>query len=545
MEISRHFVTLKGRWGTRQVHYRRAGQGPAVLLLHQSPQSSAEFEAPMRRHAREFTLIAPDTPGYGQSDPLGPDRVSIGEFAAALGEFVDALGLRRFGVYGFHTGACIGTWLAAARPQQVTAVSAQGLPRLTEEEQRDIVANYLPPFLPSWDGSHLAWLWSRTRGQLVFYPWYRHSAEAAISIDMPDATVLHAGAMELMRAGDHYATAYRAAFESDPRTVLPGLRARLLVTAGDADPLREHFGRLGDLPAGARVEAAANSSAAFDLALEHLRIHPGDAPPSAPATAAVAQRWWRRMITTPAGPVHLRLRGGSGRPLVLVHGAGECSDNLMRLGAQYSGPLVLPDLPGHGISPPQDGDAVAAGAAVLDHLLDDADALVATGAGAAVALSTRRTDRPLTLIDVPALGEDLRQSFATEGFPDLSPVWHGGHLQAAWQLVGDSKLHFPWFRRDRAHRLAGERELDPRRLQLEMLALFQSVAGWPGLGRTALDFPWLERLRDWRGPLTLAAPEGSGLLEPTRALAGGHRFVRLPRAPDRWLQVLVMPPEAD
>ncbi|MGZ7144859.1 alpha/beta fold hydrolase, partial [Streptococcus pyogenes] len=83
--------TIDGRWGPRQVHYRRSGQGPALVLLHQSPQSSRELAALMQRWSVHFTLIAPDTPGYGQSDPLGPASLGIADFAEALGEFVDAI----------------------------------------------------------------------------------------------------------------------------------------------------------------------------------------------------------------------------------------------------------------------------------------------------------------------------------------------------------------------------------------------------------------------------------------------------------------------
>ena len=41
--ITRHFVSIRGKYGDRQVHYRRAGDGPALVLLHQSPQSSLEY----------------------------------------------------------------------------------------------------------------------------------------------------------------------------------------------------------------------------------------------------------------------------------------------------------------------------------------------------------------------------------------------------------------------------------------------------------------------------------------------------------------------
>ena len=65
--LQRHFVMVRGQYGTRQVHYRRGGQGPVVLLLHQSPQSSREMEPLIEAWGQSFTLIAPDSPGYGFS----------------------------------------------------------------------------------------------------------------------------------------------------------------------------------------------------------------------------------------------------------------------------------------------------------------------------------------------------------------------------------------------------------------------------------------------------------------------------------------------
>ena len=62
---SRH---LKGR----QVHYRRAGSGAPVLLLHQTPAFLVRAMLPLMRFlAPRFTVIAPDMPGYGASDRLG------------------------------------------------------------------------------------------------------------------------------------------------------------------------------------------------------------------------------------------------------------------------------------------------------------------------------------------------------------------------------------------------------------------------------------------------------------------------------------------
>ena len=95
--IRRHFVTVNGE---RQVHYRRAGKGPVVVLLHQSPTSSREHVPLIERLMNEFTVIAPDTPGNGLSDPLPGDQPLAEEYAHALAQTLEALGIERCGVFG-------------------------------------------------------------------------------------------------------------------------------------------------------------------------------------------------------------------------------------------------------------------------------------------------------------------------------------------------------------------------------------------------------------------------------------------------------------
>ena len=85
MKIRRQFVRL----GQRHAHFRVAGSGPALLLLHQSPQNSRMWLAMIERFADRYTVIAPDTPGFGYSDALETAQPSIAEptarsFAATL-----------------------------------------------------------------------------------------------------------------------------------------------------------------------------------------------------------------------------------------------------------------------------------------------------------------------------------------------------------------------------------------------------------------------------------------------------------------------------
>src|SRR5579862_5428395 len=94
--VSRHYVAV----GDRDVHYRRAGAGPPVVLLHESPLSSLVYQGHVERLAAAgFSAIALDTPGYGNSDPLAALAPSIADFASALVATLDALGVGRCGLY--------------------------------------------------------------------------------------------------------------------------------------------------------------------------------------------------------------------------------------------------------------------------------------------------------------------------------------------------------------------------------------------------------------------------------------------------------------
>ncbi|MBW3602950.1 MAG: alpha/beta hydrolase, partial [Actinobacteria bacterium] len=114
-------------WG--QVHLRRAGDdGPVVVLVHQSPLSSRTY-APALPHLAGAGLVAVavDTPGFGSS-ARPPADWSIPEYAAALWQVVDRLGLGTVALLGQHTGATISVEAALQRPSQSDRLILQGLP---------------------------------------------------------------------------------------------------------------------------------------------------------------------------------------------------------------------------------------------------------------------------------------------------------------------------------------------------------------------------------------------------------------------------------
>ena len=112
-----------------KVFYREAGgeDAPALLLLHGFPSASHMFRDLIPLLADRFRLIAPDLPGFGQSDM--PDRrnftYTFDRIAGVIDRFTEVIGLNRFAIYVFDYGAPTGFRLAVKHPDRITAIISQ------------------------------------------------------------------------------------------------------------------------------------------------------------------------------------------------------------------------------------------------------------------------------------------------------------------------------------------------------------------------------------------------------------------------------------
>ena len=557
-KIQRQFVTLDGRWGSRQVHYRRFGSGPLLLMLHQSPQSSRELVPLMEQWGGDFTIVAPDSPGYGLSDPLDIERAALSDFAAATIEFMDAIGAGRFGVYGFHTGGMIAVALAHGHPDRVTGFACNGVAVPTDQELEEILANYLPPFEPRWDGGHLAWLWAKTREQTIFFPWFDHTLAARMDFPMPSPEHLQNGVCEFLRARHHYHVGYRAAFEFHAERIVPELKVPGLLTASALDPLQAHLERLGDAPDGVNIIASATPADASEHCFAQVRAFPGDDIPAAPATEPMAGRLWHQIVATQAGAVTVQ-RGGppraddAGVPVVVLHGAGGSGASVAFIAdklAKNSNVLVI-DLPGHGESdydPGPGGTTIEACAESVLTVLNKLDLravdLVGIEGGACVALEMagRYPDRTarLALAHPQAFSAEQSAQWRAAGLPSLEPDWAGGHLLRGWHMVRDSRLYFPWFQRDQKGIRWQEPDLDDERLQLEVTEYLKAEGAWQELLRNQLEYPLTEKLIGCPGQVTLCASSVSPWCDATKNLASltGLPFLDLSNDRETWGTVL-------
>jgi len=111
------------------IFYREAGaeDAPAVLLLHGFPSASHMFRDLIPRLSDRFHVVAPDFPGFGQSDM--PSRrgfsYTFAKIADVIERFTEIAGLDRYAMYVFDYGSPIGFRLAVKHPERITGIISQ------------------------------------------------------------------------------------------------------------------------------------------------------------------------------------------------------------------------------------------------------------------------------------------------------------------------------------------------------------------------------------------------------------------------------------
>lgn len=125
-------VTVHNRTATVEgvkMFYREAGpkDGPVVLLLHGFPTSSHMFRNVIPLLADRYRVIAPDYPGFGQSD--APDHkafeYSFAHYADMVDDLLGQIGAKSYTIYVMDYGAPVGYRLALKHPERVAGLIVQ------------------------------------------------------------------------------------------------------------------------------------------------------------------------------------------------------------------------------------------------------------------------------------------------------------------------------------------------------------------------------------------------------------------------------------
>ncbi|WP_179338933.1 alpha/beta fold hydrolase [Winogradskyella ludwigii] len=111
------------------IAYREAGnpKNPTIVLLHGFPASSYQYRKVLAQLSNEFHLIAPDYPGFGNSD--FPDAetftYTFDNIAVTIDSFLEQKEINSYAIMIQDYGAPIGFRLATAHPERITAIINQ------------------------------------------------------------------------------------------------------------------------------------------------------------------------------------------------------------------------------------------------------------------------------------------------------------------------------------------------------------------------------------------------------------------------------------
>jgi pimeloyl-ACP methyl ester carboxylesterase len=111
------------------IFYREAGPkgAPTLLLLHGLPSSSRMFEPLFARLSDRYHLVAPDYPGFGNSDWPDPKKFAytFDHIAEVMNHFTEALGLSHYIIYMQDYGGPVGFRMILAHPERAQALIVQ------------------------------------------------------------------------------------------------------------------------------------------------------------------------------------------------------------------------------------------------------------------------------------------------------------------------------------------------------------------------------------------------------------------------------------
>jgi pimeloyl-ACP methyl ester carboxylesterase len=218
--MSIHRSYIDGPFG--QLHIRRMGEGPPLLLLHQSPLSGAMFDAVLPLLAAQgYACVAADTPGFGQSD-LPAEEVGIAGYAQAMAALISTLGWERAHVVGHHTGASIAAALAAQHPARIDRLILNGLALLNDDERSFFAQFRFDPLEFRADGGHLLAAWNQ---------------RLAASPGWTNIDAMHRYTVEMLANPVHYGRGFRAAFAHDLAADLMAIAAPAMILTNSGDDL--------------------------------------------------------------------------------------------------------------------------------------------------------------------------------------------------------------------------------------------------------------------------------------------------------------------
>ena len=214
------------------LHYRTVRpatpQRPPVLILHQSASSGRCYEHLAAAIGEDRTVVVPDTPGFGASDPL-PQPPLIEDLAKVAAGVIEELGLGSVDVFGDHTGTKTAVELAVTRPDLIRRVVLHAPAVFNEQELLALRTRDSAIHSPNADGSHVMMRWNWRRENLACAPIVLREMEM----------------VEALRSGPFAEHGHHAALQYDMAGNLQKVRQKVCILR--LRDLWEQVGRTQDL----------------------------------------------------------------------------------------------------------------------------------------------------------------------------------------------------------------------------------------------------------------------------------------------------------
>lgn len=247
-----HFLIARPADASRVVH-------APLVLSHPTAQSGDYLRTFMAQMAADRVVLAPDTPGYGASDPP-PGDVSIDEYALMLAPAIRRaladLGHARADIGGNHTGAFISAALALRAPDITRRVLLSAVPYWPPGEERERLFASIGrdrPLPEDLDG--------------LAEPWKYHVEQRNPGVGLERAFGFF---VAQLRSEPHHARAFRAVFSWPAEVELPKLvqPVGVLNLAGSLDAQTRAAAAL--IPGARVVDVAGFTTGAWELGAAEL-----------------------------------------------------------------------------------------------------------------------------------------------------------------------------------------------------------------------------------------------------------------------------------
>jgi abhydrolase domain-containing protein 6 len=124
--------------GDHQIRYSEGGKGEPVVMVHGFSASADNWNRMAARIGKQYRVIAPDLPGWGESTRLDAASYGYPIQVERLHRFLQQLGLKRFHLMGHSMGGCIAATYAAQYPEEVTTLTLIAPHGIVEPEASDL-----------------------------------------------------------------------------------------------------------------------------------------------------------------------------------------------------------------------------------------------------------------------------------------------------------------------------------------------------------------------------------------------------------------------